>query len=141
VETYLSYFSRTSKKKIVIVKLQNSMLAGKIRLAGLTNAKEGDKMTKLKRRGLSWGGLGLLVSSYTLWGAMSWAYRIFPYEPATLSLGILLSVISLIGIACALPKQAGWLTAWLVLALWLVLIGGVADGLLLWFGQTVSGFY
>ncbi|SMS14996.1 hypothetical protein LZ3411_1946 [Levilactobacillus zymae] len=41
----------------------------------------------------------------------------------------------------AFPHQSGWWLAWLVVATWVAGLGALADGLLLWFGQTVSGFY
>ncbi|HIW71814.1 MAG TPA: hypothetical protein H9875_04220 [Candidatus Levilactobacillus faecigallinarum] len=98
-------------------------------------------MTSEKWRGVAWGLVGILAGAYALQGATSWAYRIIPSEPATLSLGLVLSVISLIGIVRTFRRQTGWRIVWLVVAFWVALLGAVMDGLLLWFGRTVTGFY
>ncbi|PTM24100.1 hypothetical protein DA798_02435 [Lactobacillus sp. PFC-70] len=98
-------------------------------------------MTKQQQHGLIWGGIGVIFSAYALVGSFSWAYRLIPYQPVNLSLGLVGCVISLIGIVRTARQATGWSTVWLVLAFWLALVGAAVDGLLLWFGQTVTGFY
>lgn len=99
------------------------------------------ELSRQQWRGLVWGLVGLLMGIFALNGAMGWAYRMIGQEPVTLSLGLGGCVISLIGIVKAFPHQSGWWLAWLVVATWVAGLGALADGLLLWFGQTVSGFY
>ncbi|MGY5338916.1 hypothetical protein [Levilactobacillus spicheri] len=98
-------------------------------------------MKQRAKWGVFWLVIGLFAGGYALWGVFNGVYRYFPSEPVILSLGVLGCVISLIGIVWSFPRQSWGLFVGLVLVFWLVLIGAVVNGLLLWFGQTVTGFY
>lgn len=98
-------------------------------------------MTRRTQCGLLWLVIGALSAAYALTGATGWAYRLWPDEPATLTLGLLGCVISLGGIVRTFKSQAWWLTAALTLVFWLVFLGAVVDAALLWFGRTITGFY
>lgn len=92
-------------------------------------------------RGPLWGLIGLLMGSYALTGALGWAYRLTGNEPLTLTFGLLGCVLSLIGLGKTFAHQSGWWLVWTVVAMWVAVIGAFADGLLLWFGRTITGFY
>ncbi|WP_125544664.1 hypothetical protein [Levilactobacillus lindianensis] len=98
-------------------------------------------MPKALRQLIFWWVMGGAVSWYAIVGSVTVVYRIFSNEPVTLSVGIGLSVISLIGLSRAAKRGSAWgLVPSTVIAIAL-LLGLVADATLLGLGATIPGFY
>ncbi|WP_261809569.1 hypothetical protein [Levilactobacillus humaensis] len=98
-------------------------------------------MSKALRQLAFWWVMGVVVSWYAIVGSVTTGYQIFSSEPVTLSIGIGLTVISLIGLSRAAKRGSAWsLIPSTVITIALIL-GLVVDATLLGLGMTIPGFY
>ncbi|MFC6261684.1 hypothetical protein [Levilactobacillus fujinensis] len=92
-------------------------------------------------RPLSWCVVGSFASWVAVRGAVDVLYRYFPNEPLTLTFGLALTVISLIGIVRSARRGPWWCLIPTTVVAIAATIGIVTDSTLLLLGLTISGFY
>ncbi|MFC6206987.1 hypothetical protein [Levilactobacillus tongjiangensis] len=88
-----------------------------------------------------WLGFGALASWVALSGAFNSLYQLFHNEPETLTLGLGLTVISLVGIVHFARRSPWWCLVPATCLAILVTAGMVADSTVLLLGLTIPGFY
>ncbi|KRN03324.1 hypothetical protein FD13_GL000107 [Levilactobacillus senmaizukei DSM 21775 = NBRC 103853] len=83
-----------------------------------------------------------MVAAWLAWlGVTDTLYQIIPSEPIILTLGVVVTMISLIGISRTARRcSQGWLVPATVVAFF-VATGLLIDLTLLGFGLTIPGFY
>jgi len=90
---------------------------------------------------LSWCVIGIIASWVAVMGSVGTLYRYFPNEPLTLTFGLALTVISLIGIVRSARRGPWWCLIPTTVVAIAATIGIITDSTLLLLGLTISGFY
>jgi len=98
-------------------------------------------MSKITQHLVGWLAGGIVAAWVAWFGVTDSLYRIIPNEPVILTLGVVVTMISLVGISRTAKRcSTGWLVPATLVAFF-VAAGLLIDLTLLGFGLTIPGFY